>query len=84
MICKANGNYGFMPQGVSADYGISPVDGKENKKVWPPGENWFCIAKGEKYNVKKEHPFFEGSVSSSKNVSDDSSPSPDKGRRSHS
>ena len=76
MVCKAKDNYGFMPQSVSADYGISPVDGKENKKVWPPGENWFCIAKGEKYNVGKTHPFFGDEVPGDKKVQHDDSPSP--------
>lgn len=65
MICKAKKTYGFMPSGVVREYGISPVDGKENKKVWPPSEgDNFKIVKGEKYNVEKAHPFFEGKLSS--------------------
>jgi len=83
MILKAKDTYGYMPVPTSREYGISPVDGKENLKVWPKGEGTFCIAKGEKYNVEKQHPFFESGdqVSRSKKVSDDNSPSPDKGNR---
>ena len=85
MVLKANGSYGVMPDGVLREYGISPVDGKENEKVWPKYEkSRFCIVKGEKYNVKKSHPFFEGGdkVPSLKKVLHDDKPAPDKGNRS--
>ena len=55
MVLKAKDNYGFMPVATSREYGISPVAGKENLKVWPKGEGTFCIAKGEsqiKYDNK--------------------------------
>ena len=94
MILKAKESVGVMYHSVIIDYGISPVDGKENKKVWPDSErDSFCIVKGEKYNVTKNHPFFEGAeklpslrenevkISGSKKVPDDDSPSPDKGNR---
>jgi len=84
MILKAKETVGFMPRSVIVDYGISPVAGKENEKVWPKTEQGFCIVKGEKYNVSKEHPFFENRISDSKKVSDDDSPSSDKGSRSRS
>ena len=94
MVLKAKESVGVMPRSVIVDYGISPVAGKENEKVWPKfeGDN-FCIVKGEKYNVTKNHPFFEGAeklpsfrknddkISGSKKVPDDDSPSPDKGSR---
>ena len=82
MILKAKGNYGVMPVGVIKEYGISPVDGEENKKVWPVIERGaFMIIKDAKYNVIKEHPFFEGKVSSGKKVLHDDSPSSDSGQR---
>ncbi len=84
MILKAKGDYGVMPKQNSAEYGISPVDGKENEKVWPKYERGnFLIVKGEDYNVSKSHPFFEGGdkVFSSKKVQDDAAPSPDKRKR---
>jgi len=89
MILKAKESVGVMPHSVLVDYGISPVDGKENKKVWPKFERGsFCIVKGERYNVTKNHPFFEGAeklpsfkVSGGKKISDDNSPSPNKGNR---
>ncbi len=93
MILKAKQSVGVMPHSVIVDYGISPVDGKQNEKVWPKYEiGNFCIVKGEKYNVTKNHPFFEGAeklpsfrknddkISGSKKVSNDNSPSPYKGR----
>jgi len=88
MVLKAKGNYGFMPPSKSKKYGISPVDGKENLKVWPKGENTFCLVKGEKYNVEKPHPFFEGDskdsieVLSPKKVLHDNKSAPNKGSRS--
>lgn len=95
MILKAKESVGVMPPSVIKDYGISPVAGIENEKVWPKFENGsFCIVKDEKYNVTKNHPFFEGSeklpsfrkkddkVSGGKTISDDDSPSSNKGSRS--
>ena len=80
MILKAKDNYGVMPPGVIKEYGISPVDEKENKDVWPVFERGaFMIIKDAKYNVSKAHPFFGGTVSSGKKISDDDSPSPNKG-----
>lgn len=83
MVLKCKGNYGFMPVPKSRKYGISPVAGKENLKVWPKGEHTFCLVKDENYNVEKAHPFFEGgnTVSGSKAVLHDDTPSPNKGRR---
>ncbi len=81
MVLKCKGNYGFMPVSKSRKYGISPVAGKENLKVWPKGESTFCLVKGEKYNVEKAHPFFgeDGdSVSRSKKVLHDDKRSADK------
>ena len=80
MIVKAKESVGVMPHGNIRKYGVSPVAGRENKVVWPDSERGsFRIVKGESYNVSKEHPFFD-SVSGSKKVSDDNSPSPDKGK----
>ena len=79
MICKAKDNYGFMPSGNAREYGISPVDGRENEKVWPKGEAGFKIVKGESYNVEKNHPFFESKILSGEKVSNDHSPAPDSG-----
>ena len=82
MIVKAKVSVGVMPHGNISKYGVSPVAGRENKNVWPDSEREsFRIVKGESYNVSKEHPFFD-SVSGSKKVSDDDSPSPNKGKRS--
>ena len=89
MVVKAKESVGVMPHSVIVDYGISPVDGKENLKVWPKFERGsFCIVKGEKYHVTKNHPFFEGAeklpsfkVSGGKKIPDDNSPSPNKGNR---
>lgn len=81
MILKAKKSVGVMPAGVIRNHGISPVAGRENKDVWPDFERGsFRIVKGEKYNVSKSHPFFEGGnkISGSKKVPDDDSPSPDK------
>ncbi len=84
MILKAKGDYGQMPVSKSAKYGISPVDGKENKKVWPPGSKFFRIVKGESYNAKKQHPFFESKgghkVSGDKVLHDDPTPPANKGQ----
>lgn len=82
MILKAKETVGIMPPGVIKEFGISPVASKENEKVWPKFERGnFCIIKGEKYNVTKPHPHFEDKLSGGKKVSDDNSPSPDKGNR---
>ncbi len=83
MVLKCKGDYGYMPVSTSREYGISPVDGKENLKVWPKGENTFRLVKGEQYNVEKPHPFFEGGdkISGSKTVLHDGTPSPNKGSR---
>ena len=77
MILKAKETFGFMPHANVRKYGISPVAGKENEKVWPRGENSFKIVKGEEYNVAKSHPFFGDKVSGNKKVQHDDSPSPD-------
>ncbi len=84
MVLKCKGDYGSMPQSKIKKYGISPVDGKENLKVWPKGSKVFRLVKGEKYNVKEPHPHFEGGskVSGDKKVSSDSKRPADKGSRS--
>ncbi len=84
MVLKCKGNYGSMPTSKSRKYGISPVDGRENLKVWPKGSKIFRLVKGESYNVAKPHPFFEGGnkVSDDKKVQHDSPPPADKGKRS--
>lgn len=85
MILKAKESVGVMPDGVIDEYGISPVDGKENEKVWPKSERGsFLIVKGEQYNVGKAHPFFGDSVSSGKKVQHDSASPSDSGTRSRS
>ncbi len=84
MVLKCKGDYGSMPQSKSRKYGISPVDGKENLKVWPKGSKSFRLVKGESYNVAKAHPHFEGGdkVSDSQKVQHDSPRPTDKGSRS--
>ncbi len=81
MILKCKGDYGYMPPSKIKKYGISPVNGKENLKVWPKGEGTFRLVKGENYNVEKAHPFFEDGdkVSGSKKVLHDNKPSQNKG-----
>ena len=83
MVLKCKGDYGSMPPSKSKKYGISPVDGKENLKVWPKGAKIFRLVKGESYNVGKAHPLFEGGdkISDSKKVQHDNPPPADKGKR---
>ncbi len=80
MVLKCKGDYGFMPVPKSRKYGISPVAGKDNLKVWPKGEKTFCLVKDEKYNVEKPHPFFgDGDkILGSKKVLHDAKPPADK------